>query len=567
VRRQPSPAVAAKRAGGRSRFLTIAALLAAIVILVLAFNLPPKAIDVTGVDASLAARTVRGAIHVHSSRSDGLGDKAAIAAAARSARLQFVVLTDHGDGTRAPDPPTYIDGVLCLDGVEISSDDGHYVALGASPSAYPLGGPAASVVEDVARLGGFGIAAHPSSQRRDLQWTDWEAPFDALEWLSADSEWRDEGRLALTRSVIGYLFRPAGAITRLLDRPVAALERWDQAAAGRRVLGVAGNDAHGGIGQRMEDSSARWKIRVPSYRASFGMFSTRVELDEPPSGDADRDGRAVLEALKAGRVYTEVDAIATGAVLEFTARVGDEVVRQGSVLRGVGRASFAARASLPVGTVLVAYRNGGEVARSTTSPLEFTATDAGAYRVEAQVPGAPGSPPVPWLVSNPIFRFPPRVENPPRARPVVLELEPSWRIEKGEGSEGSVTTSGTAEAEFVYRLRPGARASQFVALVTDLSNLPDFEAVAFSIRSVEPRRISVQLRFAGDEQARWRSSVYADTTPRVLTIDARQLRRADGPVARPALQRATSLLFVVDLTNARPGDSGKLEIGQVRLLR
>ena len=103
------------------------------------------------------------------------------ATAARSPRpreragLQFVILTDHGDGTE-PAPPAYVDGVLCIDGVEISTNGGHYVALGMSPAPYPLGGEPVAVVEDVARLGGFGIAAHPDSPKPSLAWTDWDVP-------------------------------------------------------------------------------------------------------------------------------------------------------------------------------------------------------------------------------------------------------------------------------------------------------------------------------------------------------------------------------------------------------
>jgi hypothetical protein len=50
-----------------------------------------------------------------------------------------------------------------------------------------------------------------------------------------------------------------------------------------------------------------------------------------------------------------------------------------------------------------------------------------------------------------------------------------------------------------------------------------------------------------------------------ITLD--QLRRADGAAERPPAERATSLLFVVDLTNARPGDAGKFQLGDVRFLR
>ncbi len=108
--------------------------------------------------------------HVHTNRSDGLSGPDEIAAAAARAGLKFVVFTDHGDGTRRPDPPAYRSGVLCLDGVEISTNGGHYVALDMPPAPYPLAGEARDVVEDVRRLGGFGIAAHPDSAKPQLRW-------------------------------------------------------------------------------------------------------------------------------------------------------------------------------------------------------------------------------------------------------------------------------------------------------------------------------------------------------------------------------------------------------------
>ena len=126
-----------------------------------------------------------GAYHIHSTRSDGTATPEAIARAAGRAGLRFVVVTDHGDATRTPDPPRYIDGVLLIDGVEISAQEGHVVALGLSGAApYPFGGEARDVVEDVKRLGGFGIAAHPDSPKPDLRWREWTAPFDGIErWV------------------------------------------------------------------------------------------------------------------------------------------------------------------------------------------------------------------------------------------------------------------------------------------------------------------------------------------------------------------------------------------------
>ena len=83
------------------RRFRIPAIVLAVTALVLFALLPPR----TNHTASPPASTVRGAFHIHSSRSDGSGSVAAIAAAAARAGLQFIILTDHGDGTRTPDAP------------------------------------------------------------------------------------------------------------------------------------------------------------------------------------------------------------------------------------------------------------------------------------------------------------------------------------------------------------------------------------------------------------------------------------------------------------------------------
>ncbi|HUU35838.1 MAG TPA: PHP domain-containing protein, partial [Vicinamibacterales bacterium] len=140
--------------------------------------LPPAPLAPPGVPV---AEDVRVAYHVHTRRSDGTGSVEEVAAAARRAGLAAVIVTDHGDGTRATDPPRYIDDVLVIHGVEVSTWAGHYAALGAAASPYPLGGEPEAVVDDVRRLGGFGIVAHPGSSKADLKWRDWDASFDALE--------------------------------------------------------------------------------------------------------------------------------------------------------------------------------------------------------------------------------------------------------------------------------------------------------------------------------------------------------------------------------------------------
>src|SRR6185503_8670831 len=168
------------------RLLVLAAVIGAIVAIPVGVTLPPGRLALNaGADG-----TVPGIIHVHANRSDGLSGPDEVAAAAARAGLKFVAFTDHGDATRKPDPPAYRSGVLCLDGVEISTTGGHYVALDMPASPFPLRGEARDVVEDVRRLGGFGIAAHPDSPKPQLRWREWTAPFDGIEMLNPDTSWR-----------------------------------------------------------------------------------------------------------------------------------------------------------------------------------------------------------------------------------------------------------------------------------------------------------------------------------------------------------------------------------------
>jgi hypothetical protein len=292
-------------------------------------------------------------------------------------------------------------------------------------------------------------------------------------------------------------------------------------------------------------------------------------MDRPLTVDARADGTSLLDALRKGRTYTEIDAIASGALLEFTARTADENVEQGGVLRSGGSATFHARAAQVDGASTLAFRNGEEIKRATGTALDFESAETGAFRIEIHVAGAPGAPPVPWVISNPIYRFTPGVPVPPAPRlPVHSLQDAAWRVEKSDRSEGAAKLAGRGEVGFAYRLGGGAPASQFAALVADLPrNVPEFGGISFTVQGSAPTRLSVQLRFTDDDNARWRKSVYVDREPRALHVAVDSLHRADGPQQRPAIRRVTSLLFVVDLTNARPGDAGTLTLRDVSLTR
>ncbi len=533
-------------------------------------------------------RIVRGAIHIHTTRSDGAGTPDDVARAARRAGLDFVILTDHGDGLRVPDPPRYVDGVLVIDGVEISTSDGHYVALGIGPAPYRLAGDARDVIDDVHRLGGFGFEAHPDSPKPELRWKDAAVGPDGFEWINADSEWRDESRMTLARAFLTYWLRGPESIVAMFDRPDASLAGWDVRSATARMVAIGAADAHARVplGAGAEPGEGP-SLQIPSYENTFRVLSVSVELGTPirrTSTSASADASLVLAGLRAGHTFTTIDGIAGPARLTFSASsslgrasMGDAVIADGPVTLSASLAPAMSDASM------VVVKNGHEIiAESGSRPVtvEHGALEgAAAYRVEVRIPGAPGTPPVPWIVSNPIYVRPrwsvPTPEVREEAR--VLADSPggrSWTIEKAPTSQASlaagVSTAGASAMKFTWRLGDGVPHGQYAALALPVSGA-DFDgvdALELRLQAARPMRLSVQLRVPQGGGLRWERSVYLDATPRSIVVPLREMRAVDGTRQQAVdLTRVDTLLLVVDTVNATPGSAGECWVGKVATAR
>jgi hypothetical protein len=566
-----------------ARALKIVIMLSVPVLLIILIMLP-RAVVTT---APPPATTARGAFHIHSDRSDGSGGVDAIAAAAARAGLQFIILTDHGDGTRPPDPPAYRSGVLTIDAVELNTTGGHYAVMGLPATPYPFAGTPEDVIEDVRRLGGFGVAAHPGSPRASLSWRSWDVAIDGLEWINADSEWRDEPRIPLARAFLTYLLRAPESMAALLDRPVAVLERWDEIGRRRRVTALAGSDAHARLGFRQGSDPDRSSVhvRVPGYEASFRTFSNHVVLDAPLSGDAGADAAALLAAIRQGRVYTVIDGLATPGSLSFTATSGSRSARLGDDLVVEGDVLLRASAAAPPGTTLVLLRNGQRVHEVTDGVLETNGgKEPAVYRIEAYTADGPGGPPVPWILSNAIYagiaRTPPRATIPAAPVSRIPARSSEAGTESGARDTSAITTAlmrdprdrrfaGDPAIAWSFNLSPGIAAGQFAAVRLPISGgLAAFDRVVFRVSSPSPIRAWVQLRAPVGNADRWGKTFYADAESRMIDIPLRAFAPI-GPTSseQPPLDRVDALLFVVDTLNALPGAKGELVISEIAFVK
>ncbi|MDX1933650.1 MAG: hypothetical protein SFU56_13720 [Capsulimonadales bacterium] len=346
-----------------------------------------------------------GALHVHSTYSDGGGDIPTVMEAARTAGVDFVLLTDHNtqkprrDGweDRYPAPP------FLLIGTEITVEEGAFLlALDMPPEWEPTKHrPPQETIDEVNRHGGLPLISLPFDVKHP--WREWEVQgCVGLEVVNLSTVARRHINIPSLLWLLP-LYRRGGApaaLRALLTRPDAALERWDRLTGdGRPSVGIGALDAHAlmKIGKR--------KYPIPSYADSLGVVTTHVLLpaglgDHLPSLRA-----AIYDALRRGRCYIAYDALGDPRPFRFFADNGTDVAEMGGRLTATnGPVTLIAR-SRP-GTLLRLYHRGRAVAAGRES-VSYRATTSGAYRVEVYRYAARLGPihidTRPWVFSNPIY--------------------------------------------------------------------------------------------------------------------------------------------------------------------
>ena len=525
--------------------------------------------------ATAAARVTElvGVVHVHTTHSDGALDVADVAAAARSAGLDFVVVTDHNtfDGKPAEG---YAGDLLLIVGTEISTDSGHVLGLGLDEPGYRFPRHPDDVLRDIADLGGVAIVAHPTSPKDGLRWRDGPRPGGwGVEVLNGDTQWRTAGPLSALYSLFVYPLRNDYALTRLLSRP-AALRLWDEVLSLRRAAGIAGADVH---------------TRVPSYESVFRVVRNHVLPDRPPTGDGPQDIAAIVDAIGRGRLFIGVDGIAPTDGFFYVAERGGRTWTMGDTaqphpdlrLRAGGVRAERATFSL--------VRDGAVLATSAGA-LDAPASGSGVYRVEVTLPGWN----VPWILSNPIYVFdeadrrrraerlalPPR---PPAPAPAAyVDRFDSGSVFTPASDPGSSITLATglpagdahpAVARVAWRLgaRTAATPGPYVALTNFASrDFSRYAGLTVTVKADGVRRLWVQVRdrnprsFEGTEW--WWDSLKATTEWQRLAVPFSRLRSRDPHTdGRLDLDEVEAVVLIVDVDSAPAGTAGTLWFDEVGL--
>ncbi|MFE7167091.1 CehA/McbA family metallohydrolase [Streptomyces sp. NPDC057616] len=145
----------------------------------------------------------RGDCHLHSWHSDGRRTPAEIAALARAAGLDFINSSDHNTATSHPHWATEAgDDLLILLGEEITTRNGHVVALGTEPGTFvdwryrARDNRFGKYARQIRRAGGLVVPAHPHATCIGCGWKFGFGEADAIEVWNGPYTPDDEVALA-----------------------------------------------------------------------------------------------------------------------------------------------------------------------------------------------------------------------------------------------------------------------------------------------------------------------------------------------------------------------------------
>ena len=335
-------------------------------------------------------------VHLHSTYSDGTGTVGQIARAGRHAGVDVILLTDHDtlEAKERGEEGWYGD-VLLLVGEEVSPKRrNHYLAFGIDEPIDHAGLDPDGICRAVAAAGGVGFAAHPWSQgSKRFRRVGEGMPFDGLDSaaLHGVELWSFVTDTAEAVESIPGILRFVVAPLRAIDHPPARnIEAWQALCRERRVVAIGGLDAHQ-VGKRIGPVVP---LRLMAYRRSFRFIRTHVLCEEPPARELEHDREQVYGALREGRCYISVDAIAPAGGFRFEA---DDVPMGAEA--PAGRRTLRIRTPLPARLRLL--RDGQEIGAAEGTLLDQEVEEPGVYRVEAlrRAHGRERT----WILSNPIY--------------------------------------------------------------------------------------------------------------------------------------------------------------------
>jgi len=320
----------------------------------------------------------RGVFHVHTVYShDSKVGLEGIRTSARKADLDFVVITDHNSRDAAADNETKnADPPLLIIGEEISTGDGHLIAIGTDEKA-PGEMGSNDLIQWIHSRGGYAFLAHPTGPRNR-----WRNPlaedYDGLEVYNfANSIYN----APVWKLAFAGAFYTPGAFLRTFQQepPFSGLEMWDRQLSRRPSAAVGAVDSH--IHARLLGFAPE------SLLLMFRAVTVHVYSDALETG-------AIVDALGKGRSFMVFETKGRADHFLFQGKANGTSYLPGDTVSS-GPVSFEINA--PEDAYIRLIHNGARAAETHGKSLRFQSAGPGYYRVEVYKEDAP------WIISNPIY--------------------------------------------------------------------------------------------------------------------------------------------------------------------
>jgi hypothetical protein len=343
-----------------------------------------------------------GVIHVHSALGGhSTGNFAELISAAKTNQLAFVIMTEHPQGDFDTSAMTLNGdhaGVLFVNGNEVATANNDRLLLipGTSDAASAATQSTQQIIDAQKSRSGLVFAAYPSESQ------NWHSTtVDGVEVYNLFSNARQIRPVIMFfdglwsyRSYADLMF------ANFFVRPDENLKNWDSAItdSNRKLVAIAGNDAHSNVGVSLNDSSGKQIVglKLDPYERSFRTVRTHILLAK----DAALTRESLLEALSRGHCYVSFDLFGDPRGFQFAVNNSSEMM--GDEVSAANQPRLRIHAPLPARVILL--KNGSVISQRTGTDVEFAPDGAGSYRVELYLDSLPApATNRPWILSNPIY--------------------------------------------------------------------------------------------------------------------------------------------------------------------
>jgi hypothetical protein len=326
-----------------------------------------------------------GALHVHSVFSDGSGTVKEIMQAAREAKLDYIMLTDHNT-LRALDEgfEGWYGRTLLIVGCEINDKHNinHYLAFGLKKTLSTRI-PAKEYVKKVKDEGGIGFIAHPFENRSSMKehppypWTEWDSKdFTGMEIWNHMSEWME----GLTeQNKYNHFVHPLRSIVSPTSQ---TLKKWDALNLERKVVGIGGVDAHA----HKVNLLGFFEVEVFSYKVLFKSIRTHILTNSKISRAKTKQAveqtkQTFFKAYKHGRCFISNYYHGDATGFRFFAESENKIFQMGDSIPKSKNVNL--RVILPnISGTINLIRNGKKMDSVENIDAEFLVNKSGVYRVE-----------------------------------------------------------------------------------------------------------------------------------------------------------------------------------------